>query len=269
MEIPRICAPSPEQFDNEFVRPGRPVVLTDLVSQWPSWGQWSLDWFEESYGHLELCGNNSLSGSRKVRVDRYIQSLREGKGDGLYLDAMPLDWLPGMAEALFMPPYLPDDRKTDVLVWVGPAGTCLDFHKDNHTPLDGNQNLLCQLLGRKRILLVSPLDDSRMYPAVQRPGDYLRSQVRLERLEDFPLFARATLHETEVGPGDMLYIPAHWWHYVRSLETSMTVTFWWRASRIIELLRQFKEAARAGSLADFLDRHHGTLSLRDVEELGG
>jgi lysine-specific demethylase 8 len=108
-----------------------------------------------------------------------------------------------------------------------------------------------------------------MYPAPQKPGDYLRSQVRLDRPADFPLFEGATLHTSVVGPGDMLYIPAHWWHYILSLEPSMTVTFWWRASRIIELLGQFAEAARAGSLPSFLARNSGSLGLRDVEELGG
>ena len=100
MEIPRISAPSIERFDEDFVRASQPVVITDLVPQWPSWGRWSLDWFEELYGHLELSGNNALSGSRKVLVSSYLQSIRDDSGDGLYLDALPLDWLPGMEEAL-------------------------------------------------------------------------------------------------------------------------------------------------------------------------
>lgn len=27
--------------------------------------------------------------------------------------------------------------------------------------------------------------------------------------------------------GEMLYIPPKWWHYVRSLTTSFSVSFWW------------------------------------------
>uniref|UniRef100_A0A2P2L7T1 Transcription factor n=2 Tax=Rhizophora mucronata TaxID=61149 RepID=A0A2P2L7T1_RHIMU len=27
--------------------------------------------------------------------------------------------------------------------------------------------------------------------------------------------------------GEMLYIPPRWWHYVRSLTTSFSVSFWW------------------------------------------
>ena len=29
-----------------------------------------------------------------------------------------------------------------------------------------------------------------------------------------------------LGPGDALYIPAGWWHYVRSITPSFTVNFW-------------------------------------------
>jgi len=30
-----------------------------------------------------------------------------------------------------------------------------------------------------------------------------------------------------LGPGDTLYIPVGWWHYVRSLSISFSVSFWW------------------------------------------
>lgn len=271
MQIPRIEAPSREEFYSHYLQPGRPVVMTGLVQQWPSWGEWSLDWFEKRYGHLELSGNNSLEGTRSVPVGQYLRGLAGNQGDGLYLDAMPLAWLPGMRESLLLPDYMPSDRKSEVLVWVGPQGTCLNFHKDNHSPLDGNQNLLCQLLGRKRVVLVAPEDDDKMYAAPQLPNDYLRSQVRLDQPDpaQFPLFEQARQWETEVGPGDTLYIPAHWWHYVRSLEISMTVTFWWRSSRLIELLGRFREAARAGSLEAFLEEHQGTVGAAELREVGG
>lgn len=271
MDIPRIERPSPAVFEEEYLRPGRPVVLTGLLQQWPSWGSWSLEWFEGLYGDLVLSANNSIPGRKDVRVGDFLAALRAGDTVGLYLDAMPLAWLPGMAEAIVRPPYCPTDRDTQILVWVGPAGTCLDFHKDNHTPLDGNQNLLAQLMGSKRIVLASPAEDARMYPEPQQPNDYLRSGVKLDRWkrDEQPLFADVTLHETVVHAGEVLFIPAHWWHYVRSLETSMTVTFWWRSSRLIELLRQFGEAAREGAAEPFLSRHEATVGAREVEELGG
>ena len=271
VQIPRISAPTPEQFESQFLRPGRPVVMTGLLEQWPSWGSWSLDWFEQRYGSLVLSGNNALAGTRSVLVSDYVEGIRSGNSDGLYLDHLSVHSLPGMAESIRIPPYCPTDRDCQVLVWVGPCGTCLNFHKDNHVPIDGNHNLLAQVVGRKRVVLVGPADDGCMYPLPKKAGEPLFSEVLLDSYdpEKFPLFAGATLHEAEVGPGDVVFIPAHHWHYVRSLEISMSVTFWWRASRLIELMTRFKEAARQGALESFLALHADSVSDRDLEELGG
>jgi lysine-specific demethylase 8 len=40
-------------------------------------------------------------------------------------------------------------------------------------------------------------------------------------------FEQAKYFETLLGPGDCLYIPVGWWHYVRSLTVSFSVSFWW------------------------------------------
>jgi hypothetical protein len=31
-----------------------------------------------------------------------------------------------------------------------------------------------------------------------------------------------------VGPGDLLYLPPYWFHYVRSLEQTTSINFWFR-----------------------------------------
>jgi ribosomal protein L16 Arg81 hydroxylase len=42
-----------------------------------------------------------------------------------------------------------------------------------------------------------------------------------------PRFAEAQECDVIIGPGDALYLPPRYWHYVRSLSTSMSVSFWW------------------------------------------
>jgi lysine-specific demethylase 8 len=45
-------------------------------------------------------------------------------------------------------------------------------------------------------------------------------------LEKFPLLAEAEYSEAILGPGDALYMAAGVWHYVRSLETSLSINYW-------------------------------------------
>src|SRR5579884_3796357 len=40
--VPRVAAPAPADFERDYVRPGRPVVLTGLLDGWGAQAAWSL-----------------------------------------------------------------------------------------------------------------------------------------------------------------------------------------------------------------------------------
>jgi hypothetical protein len=56
-------------------------------------------------------------------------------------------------------------------------------------------------------------------------GEENEAREEFERL--FPGFAQAEYVECVLGPGECLYLPPGWWHYVRSLTASFSVSFWW------------------------------------------
>jgi lysine-specific demethylase 8 len=117
------------------------------------------------------------------------------------------------------------------MLWLGPRNTVSPLHYD---PLD---NLLMQIVGTKRVLLYPP-DKSNV--SDNNPGwhyagfngnQYNTSDVDVEHpnLEKHPNFQTApTPYECVIGPGDVLYIPAKWWHHVRSLSWSASANVWWR-----------------------------------------
>ena len=94
---------------------------------------------------------------------------------------------------------------------------------------DPYHNILCQVVGTKYLRLVDAAHTGAVYP---RDGPLCNnSRVDLDRPDPgaFPAFEEVPFWQCVLRPGEALYIPRHCWHYVRSLETSFSASFWWGA----------------------------------------
>jgi lysine-specific demethylase 8 len=112
--------------------------------------------------------------------------------------------------------------------WFGPAGTVSPLHADPY------YNILCQVVGKKYVRLYMPRDSAKLYPrGIDVDGIDMSNTSNVdvegderEWDEKFPLFREAPYVETILEEGECLYIPIGWWHYVRSLTVSISVSFW-------------------------------------------
>lgn len=98
------------------------------------------------------------------------------------------------------------------------------------THYDTLENLYVQIFGRKRVILFSPDYFRSLYPfPVGHPHDR-QSQVDFENpdLDRFPRFNEIAGLEVAMEPGEVLYIPNYWWHYIESEMHSNTISvnFW-------------------------------------------
>eukprot|EP00163_Fabomonas_tropica_P022597 TRINITY_DN39392_c0_g1_i1.p1 TRINITY_DN39392_c0_g1~~TRINITY_DN39392_c0_g1_i1.p1 ORF type:complete len:109 (-),score=7.30 TRINITY_DN39392_c0_g1_i1:12-338(-) len=107
-------------------------------------------------------------------------------------------------------------------MWFGPAGTVSPLHCDPYN------NILCQVVGCKRIALFPPSCTPSLYPhsgeeqlANTSQVDYLQPD-----LARFPLFRKTTATELVLSAGQALYIPKGWWHWVQSETASISLSFW-------------------------------------------
>ena len=118
--------------------------------------------------------------------------------------------------------YLHQDEDPEIHVWIGPGGTVSPAHTDK------KHNVLCQVAGHKYVAVFPAEESAHLYPD---PAPMLHNTSRVDLdapdLEQFPGVRQLRGQHTVLGPGEMLYIPPLVWHYVRSLEQSFSVSFWW------------------------------------------
>lgn len=104
-----------------------------------------------------------------------------------------------------------------------------------------------------------------MYPRSKEEGAHWHSQVDWENPDfgRFPLFREVKLQETLLCPGEILFIPGNYWHSLRSLDPSISVSCWWRVHRIADLVLSTMKPVHKIPLDD------DKITLADVEEFGG
>lgn len=147
----------------------------------------------------------------------------------LYFGATAVDaLLPGFRAENPLPPALDERWHPLVSAWLGNR-TRIGAHQD--LP----DNLACVVAGRRRFTLFAPDQVHSLYigPLEHTPAGQPVSLVDFKRpdLQRFPRFAQAMEHaqQVELGPGDAIFIPSLWWHYVEALApVNLLVNCWWR-----------------------------------------
>lgn len=244
---------TPEEFFEQYQRKGIPVIINGLLNREPDWDlnylcqqlrnqEFPIRYYgRERYNQDKRKWTSSGSGvdARTMPFCEYAELLKNGEAyeQDAYLARCSLQHTP-LADAStlrdaeeWLKLRLP---ATALNLWVGPGGHTSCLHYD---PMD---SVLMQLHGAKKILLFPPCQTYNLYPIPVlkqlRYGLQLRavySQVYPEHpnFNTFPKFRQALPHRQDgiLKRGDILFIPAGWWHEVTGLGDKMVCSvnrFW-------------------------------------------
>ncbi|XP_072436013.1 HSPB1-associated protein 1 homolog isoform X1 [Chiloscyllium punctatum] len=113
----------------------------------------------------------------------------------------------------------------DSTLWIGTEGANTPCHLDSY-----GCNLVLQVQGRKRWHLFPPEDTASLYPTripYEESSVFSSVNVVDPDLEHFPRFHGAKPHVVTLHPGEVLFVPRHWWHYVESLDpVTVSINSW-------------------------------------------
>lgn len=227
--LPTIDRIDPARFFEDFYCSNRPVKLTGLVDHWPALEKWSLDYLAEMLGDapVELQGERESSSNYELYKLRHRRMLpmrevvaairRFDRTNEFYVtafnDTTNKHSLAPLWDDLGPVSILEPSGGRDGFFWMGPKGTLTPLHHDL------TNNLLVQVVGRKRVRMIAPWDLKAV-----RNHVHCFSELTLEDLEGGGPGVPDQL-ECVIGPGEALFLPVGWWHHVEALDVSISMSF--------------------------------------------
>lgn len=223
-------------FEALYERPGKPVILTGIVSRWPAFERWGLEALRARFGSTPF-----HVGGHEMTLTAYLEYAGSSVDEQpLYLfDRSFAEREPEMAAEYDVPPFfaperdlfaqLPAECRPDYR-WliVGGARSGSLWHVDPNASAAWNG----LIRGRKKWLLCPPQSPP---PGVRASADGTTITSPLSLYEWFRIFYPALAsrrhsdaahrpREAVVEEGELLFVPRGWWHAALNLETSVAIT---------------------------------------------
>lgn len=214
----------------------QPVLLPGLCGATTAGQRWTLDYLFGIEPEVAVDAEFYVDADRRKKYEHRSVLFRElsenMKSDPTrwYLAEQDLDKIfPLVAQELPRLPVLPDDARDALrLVFFGnDSQSATHFHVRD-------QAILEHLKGDKRVILAGPEATSALATNSPFGG---RPQFSTHGPEDggdalscFTDLCGDKAFHVDLEPGDSLFIPVHWWHWVEGQGECLSVTTFWRAS---------------------------------------
>ncbi|HBB33701.1 MAG TPA: hypothetical protein DDZ80_27120 [Cyanobacteria bacterium UBA8803] len=225
---------SREEFLEKYYATNTPLILTDMMADWPAMSSWCPEFIKANYGNcsVQVQTNRNSDPNYEINTEKHKKTIclseyvdmvvKGGNTNDYYMVAnngnLDREEFKGLLDDIKMFPEFLDPLKTKerAFFWFGPAGTITPLH---HDPMN---LFMAHIYGRKRWRLISPSYTPLVYNNV---GVF--SDVDLENpdYEKYPLFKEVRVIETVLEPGEVIFVPVGWWHQVKGLDITIALSF--------------------------------------------
>lgn len=225
----RISGISHKDFIANYLKAGKPVILTDFIHKdSPALSKWSYDYFKEIAGDQII----SLYGKEEDSQDRVASAPVTQMKFSEYLDLIeskPTDLRIFLFNLLKLKPELNHDiiynDVTDgkVIKWLpylffGGEGSSTR----NHYDIDMSNVFISQYKGIKKIWLFPLNESTNLYKI---PFNF-HSLANLKEpdYDKFPALKNLKGIEAEIHPGETLFMPSGYWHYIQYVTEGFSIS---------------------------------------------
>lgn len=185
----------------------------------------NLNFIEKNFTYQRIKFNdfirNLIAHSKDDKLDDYLY-LRSTSDNVRSRQATKIEQsFPSIAEDLKPPNFIPysSNQSKESAKYFSSVLRIASNNVQIWTHFDLYDNVLCQVLGTKRVVLFKPNDLKYLYVVGDKSLIEDLDNVDLER---FPKYVKSTPYHCILKPGDVLFIPGLWWHNIKTLDNEGT-----------------------------------------------
>ncbi|MCF7568619.1 cupin-like domain-containing protein [Sabulilitoribacter arenilitoris] len=217
-------------FKKNYFNKKKPVIIKGFAKDWGATKNWDLDFLlnlKEDKNIFLLSDNFIQDDNRykKASFKKYIQQLKDAESNNTsvkdYLTTLDIfEYYPHLKSDIDFSFFEKHTKVNDITAWIGPANTISGFHADTAN------NVYAQIRGKKMFIISSTKFNKTMYPSKKHIYGAVASDVDINNFNNtkFPEFKNNKFKSVVLEPGDVLFVPQNWWHYVQALAPSISIS---------------------------------------------
>jgi hypothetical protein len=216
---------SREEFLENYLKPKKPVILTDLVKDWPATNKWTFDWLRQNHGDLIVPlidknyhdPDNYFKLAKKMKFGEYLDLIEEGPVDLRIFLFDIFKKIPELVQDIRYPTIMDGFVKNYKFMFFGGQDSVTSLHYD----MDCSNVFLTQFQTRKKILLFGPDQSEKLYKHPMTVMSHFDPEN--PDYDKYPAARNLQGYEGVFSHGETAFIPSLWWHHIRYVEGGYSI----------------------------------------------
>ena len=244
---------SKEDFEKNYLKPRKPLIIKNMTRSWPAYDKWNLDYMKSAVGDqvVPLYDSSKADPSKPINASAaemkfadYIELIRNTPTDLRIFLFDPIKHAPKLLEDYRAPKDLMGGFLDSYPnMFFGGKGSVTFLHYD----IDLAHIFHTHFNGRKRVILFDNKWKHRLYQipfATYAMEDY---DIENPDFAKFPALDGVEGQEIILEHGDTLFMPTGYWHWMKYLDGSFSLSLRaWDASLGRKIQSVFNLAIKGG-----------------------
>jgi ribosomal protein L16 Arg81 hydroxylase len=220
-----------EEFRRKYLIPQKPVLLKGLANLQPAGKKWTIDWFKQEMGDLQVgvfdndkeshVYSTTVNPDFKIPFGEFLDIITKKEPSSIRMFRYDLyKQYPSLRQDFSCPKFISKGiMKSFGFMFLGGTDTEVRLHYD----VDNSNVLLTQIHGSKKVVLFDPDQSKYLY---QVPfNTHSLAELKDPDFNEWPGLKYVKGYDIIQEPGDGLFMPSGYWHYNTYLEGGISVSY--------------------------------------------